>query len=583
MKGFRDLDPEEAEQVVTSRRRRKEYIDDLEAQLYAPLMSTGYDAQPSERRSGTQRTPRATFYDVSGAQDGSDFTERVYEQPEERYDRPQRPVRPAERYEEEEEFYERPRRSMRPAERYEEDEEFYDRSRRPMRSAERYEEKEAFYERPRRPMRRPAERYAEEEEFYERPRRPMRPAERYEEEEEYYRDAAEEDYDPEDDDADDGYAYVQSRGPAGCRRRAAHYARRAFLIAGILFVLTVGGIIVFFGHAKKENRQARGEEKTAQQGANDGELWELTGEEAVMWNGGSETAEEEVVEETSSAFLAPSAEKDVFFEGYRTYKSDETKEIVDEEVQSTYGVLINAETGEVIAEKQADAITSPASMTKILTLLVAVEHLADLDEKVVMTQEIGDTVYRKDLSAVGYQVGDEIPVRDLLYGTILPSGADAAMLLAEHVAGSQEAFVEMMNDRVQELGIAETAHFSNVVGNYDTDNHCTMRDMAMILKAAVENDLCREVLNTRIYTTSPTPDHPEGIEISNWFLRRIEDKDAHGEVVCAKTGFVDQSGCCAASYQISNDGGHYLCVTGDAWSSWRCIYDHVRIYDLYTN
>ncbi|MCR5093787.1 MAG: D-alanyl-D-alanine carboxypeptidase, partial [Lachnospiraceae bacterium] len=72
-------------------------------------------------------------------------------------------------------------------------------------------------------------------------------------------------------------------------------------------------------------------------------------------------------------------------------------------------------------------------------------------------------------------------------------------------------------------------------------------------------------------------------EISNWFLRRIEDKDAHGEVMCAKTGFVDQSGCCAASYQISNDGGHYFCVTGNAWSSWRCIYDHVRIYDLYTN
>ena len=75
---------------------------------------------------------------------------------------------------------------------------------------------------------------------------------------------------------------------------------------------------------------------------------------------------------------------------------------------------------------------------------------------------------------------------------------------------------------------------------------------------------------------------PEGITISNWFLRRIEDKDTKGTVVCAKTGFVAQSGNCAASYEETDSGKHYICVTANAHSSWRCIYDHVAVYQEYT-
>ena len=124
-----------------------------------------------------------------------------------------------------------------------------------------------------------------------------------------------------------------------------------------------------------------------------------------------------------------------------------------------------------------------------------------------------------------------------MYGTILPSGGDAALALAEYVAGSHDKFVDMMNDKLKELGLSDTAHFTNCVGIYDDDHYCTLSDMAMIMKAAVENDLAKEILKTHIYTTSQTPEHPEGIEISNWFLRRIEDKDTGGEVICAKTGF----------------------------------------------
>ena len=81
--------------------------------------------------------------------------------------------------------------------------------------------------------------------------------------------------------------------------------------------------------------------------------------------------------------------------------------------------------------------------------------------------------------------------------------------------------------------------------------------------------------------TSATPEHPDGIEISNWFLRRIEDRYMPGVVVAAKTGFIKESGNCAVSYFESDDGGQYICVTADSTSSWRAIYDHAVIYNLF--
>ena len=81
--------------------------------------------------------------------------------------------------------------------------------------------------------------------------------------------------------------------------------------------------------------------------------------------------------------------------------------------------------------------------------------------------------------------------------------------------------------------------------------------------------------------TESTTEHPEGIDISNWFLRRIEDKDTGGEVLCAKTGYVTQSKSCAVSYGTFAEGDPYICVTAGSSSSWRCIYDHVEIYTQY--
>ncbi len=256
---------------------------------------------------------------------------------------------------------------------------------------------------------------------------------------------------------------------------------------------------------------------------------------------------------------------------------------LDDTLPSAYAVVVDRASGNILAEKSSETVINPASMTKILTLLVAVENLKSLDDTVTITIDITDYCYVHDCSVVGYEVGETATVRELLYGTILSSGADAALGLATYVAGSQEAFVELMNEKLEKLGLSDTAHFTNCVGLYDPDHYCTVRDMAIILSAAMDNELCREVLSAHTYQTAPTEQHPEGQTLSNWFLRKIEDHDTEQAVraVGAKTGFVLQSGSCAASWGEDSTGREFICVTGNAYSAWRAIYDHVELYKTY--
>jgi len=255
---------------------------------------------------------------------------------------------------------------------------------------------------------------------------------------------------------------------------------------------------------------------------------------------------------------------------------------VGEEIPSEFVVVADYETGEIVAAKNADARISPASMTKILTLLVAVEHIEDMDATFTMNIEVSDYCFSNDCSVVGYELDEVISARELLYGCIMESGADACLGLAQIAAGSHENFVALMNEKLKELGLAETAHFTNCVGLYDKEHYCTVKDMATMLRAAMENETCREILSTKKLHTETTTQHPDGMDLSNWFLRRIEDKDSGNvEVLCGKTGFVNQSGCCAASAGVRADGETYLCVTGNAWSQWQSIYDHVALYKAY--
>lgn len=373
------------------------------------------------------------------------------------------------------------------------------------------------------------------------------------------------------------------------RERRIREIRRALLLTVLLIlfvVLSVNWISgMISGGAKEDTSAATAAVSTQAETELSGAAAEAsTEDEEVNPDAGdpSDDAKENPAESVSGENASAHALNTTFFSGYKPVKDGSTKAITNPEVDSHYGILVDLENGNVVAQRASDEVISPASMTKILTVLVAAEQIKNLDDQVTITQEITDYIYQNDCSAVGFAVGETVPVRDLLYGTILPSGADAALGLANYVAGSQEAFVERMNQKVRELGLSDTAHFANVIGIYDEQNHCTVTDMAMILKAAVENDLAREVLSAHTYTTAKTEQHPDGIKISNWFLRRIEDKDSGGTVQCAKTGYVVQSGNCAASYMESASGRHYICVTGTAHSAWRCIYDHVAIYKDFT-
>ena len=363
------------------------------------------------------------------------------------------------------------------------------------------------------------------------------------------------------------------------RRRRKQIKRLAPLAAGavLVFVILFAGVKTVSGiSAKKQKNTEKIENTQNTEATGDWEYidrMEGTGEEGELAAiGGVAVGTINEEENGNSAGSTPRKE-------YSARETEATRQL-GEEIVSSNAILINVGSGEILAQKGAKTKINPASMTKILTVLVAAEHIdrEALDDTFTMTLEITDYGYVHDCSSVGFLKDETVTVRDLFYGTILPSGADAAVGLATYVAGSQEAFVEMMNEKLKELGLSDTAHFTNCVGIYDEEHYCTLYDMAIIMEAAADNELCREVLSAHTYTTSATEQHPEGITISNWFLRRIEDKDAGGEVLYAKTGYVVQSGNCAASYAENASGNGYICVTAGANHVWKCIYDHVDIY-----
>ena len=360
------------------------------------------------------------------------------------------------------------------------------------------------------------------------------------------------------------YARRERRRQRMLREKRRRQRRRRLLLLIAALILFLSAVIVIAAKVSKKKTDSGRVEQNVQ----------------------SETIQQETqvqAEETEPEDTHEEEETKRPAEVYTFQTTDATKGIYSDKVISTHGILIDESTNTIIAQKGAKERISPASMTKVLTILVAAEQISEeqLDDTFTMTIDITDYSYVNDCSNVGFLVDEKVPVRDLFYGTILPSGGDAAVGLATYVAGSHEAFVDMMNEKLEELGISESAHFTNCVGLYDVNHYCTIYDMAIIMKAALQNELCREVLKERCYTTTPTEQHQEGITISNWFLRRIEDKETGGEVSGAKTGFVNESGNCAVSYQIADNGVPYICVTAGSSSSWRCIYDHVEIYNEY--
>ncbi len=251
-----------------------------------------------------------------------------------------------------------------------------------------------------------------------------------------------------------------------------------------------------------------------------------------------------------------------------------------DQLKSEYAVFIDAETNTVLAEKGGNQLIYPASMTKVLTLLTAAEHIDDPDAPFTMTQEIIDPHYRAGATITGYRSGDVCTLRDLFYGAGLRSSADATTALAMAAAGSEEAFIELMNEKCRELELSEGAHFTNTSGLYHKNHTCTLRDMAAIMRAAMANDLVREVLSTEIYTTAPTEKEPDGLIFQNkylgWFLEKQPESAA---VLACKNGYVAQALNCLVSYGETESGGRYIAVIARAADANAMMGDQRYLYD----
>lgn len=186
-------------------------------------------------------------------------------------------------------------------------------------------------------------------------------------------------------------------------------------------------------------------------------------------------------------------------------------------------------TGEVIWEKNADKTMNPASMTKLMTCLLAIENL-DLDKEVKVTKEATEVIPTK----IYLEEGEKIKVKDLLYAAMLSSANDAAMALAIETAGSVKDFSKMMNDRAAAIGCKNT-NFVNPSGLAGEGHLSTARDIALITVEALENETLRKIAGTLKYTTEKTnKSEPRELENGNLFLNGGEVKLPGGQTITVK-------------------------------------------------
>ena len=249
-------------------------------------------------------------------------------------------------------------------------------------------------------------------------------------------------------------------------------------------------------------------------------------------------------------------------------------------ITSPYGILVDNSTNQIIAYKDYNKKIYPASLTKIMTLIVAVENTKDFNDTQLITDDMIQPMIEQDATRAGFVAGETPTITDLLYGLILPSGADASIALATYIAGSEQGFVDMMNQKCSELGLKST-HFTNCIGLHHPSHYSTAEDMAVILNYAVQNELCRKILSTYQYTIPPTEYNPDGITLTSTMFQRMSGDEMTGvSVIGGKTGYTDEAGQCLASFAEIN-GKQYTMVLTDNPSKWYLIYDTLSAYSIY--
>lgn len=236
------------------------------------------------------------------------------------------------------------------------------------------------------------------------------------------------------------------------------------------------------------------------------------------------------------------------------------------EIFAKGAVVINAQTGEILFDKNAHQRMEMASTTKIMSALIALSQ-DNLDEKF----EVDSSAIQVEGSSMGLKEGDYVSLRDLCCGMLLPSGNDAANAAAVRISGSVEKFVELMNQTAQQMGLEDT-HFVTPSGLDDdtTKHYSTALDMAKLGAEAIQDDDFYQICSQeQIKLNFGNPPFDRWLINSNKLLKYCEG------VVGIKTGFTDKAGRCLVS-ACERDGATLVCVTLNDANDWE---DHARLYD----
>ena len=220
-------------------------------------------------------------------------------------------------------------------------------------------------------------------------------------------------------------------------------------------------------------------------------------------------------------------------------------------------ILIDADTGAILYEKDAHAKGYPASTTKILTGLLTIENCG-LDETVTFSSAAANSVTYEDAS-LGTKAGEQYSVEQALYGLLLYSANEIAYGLAEHVSGSLAAFTELMNKRAKELGAINT-HFANASGLHDVNHYTTAYDMAMIAKGCYNNSTFVNIDSTSTtYTIPPTNKTDTARNFKHRHLMLKGRQYYYEYCKGGKTGFTDQAGYTLVTF-AEKDDMRLICV-----------------------
>lgn len=261
-------------------------------------------------------------------------------------------------------------------------------------------------------------------------------------------------------------------------------------------------------------------------------------------------------------------------------------------INSRYAIIINRSTGEIIASKNANVRMFPASMTKIMAVLVAYEYTVDNDIDLMtsyatMTKEIADHTFVEGAAVAGFKENERVRLHDLFYGAILPSGADAVLMLANFCGGNETAFVQMMNAKAKELGLSET-NFVTSTGLHHPDHYTTVAEMAVITDYACKYDFLRNLLTATHHTYAPTNVSNQRLTTSTLYNWRTAYISAPEKTLVSgayefggKIGYTPEAKYCLSTFATISGGESYIVVTGFAEYRTDTVKDYLKIYNEY--